>query len=353
MTIGINVNQVLSDLFTSRYTNEVSDSIQRLTSGLRINDTSDDVGGLVSYNSLNTISSSLQQGIENANSGLSLVQISSKALSSQLDILNSIKDRLDVAKYDSTDATSKDAIRLDIIDLISNLDDIASNVNYNNIYTLQKSDTDTDYSLATTITIDSDSNTSITTQSIKSNSEGLSLEDLKNLTSGELTQEESLAQLDVIDAAISTINTNSESFGLSQIEIKISIENLTNIEKSTSDAKDSILKADITEENAVLDKYKLLEKSSEFAIVQANITQSAVLKLLVTPIETVDYSKDNKDTQINPDKSEEDYSYDNSNDNYSNTSYGTNTSYNSNSNTYDNNNTNDTTSTSTNTNTST
>ncbi len=304
MTIGVNLSQTLNDLIKSRYTNEVSDSIQRLTSGLQINDSADDIGGLTQANRLGNVSSELTQGIENGNSALGLVQVSNKALSSQLDLLDKIKEMLNLSKQESTSSTSKDAIRENVIDLIDKIDSIASSTNYNNIYTLQKSSADNDYSSSTTILL---KDTSITTQSIKSNSDGLSLDTLKNLTAGELTSEVSVAQLDVIDEAITAIEDNVHGFSLSQTEIEIAVENLTGIEKTTSESKDKILLTDINRENAVLDKFKLLENSSEFAIVQANLTQERILSLLATPTIEIDYNKESDAQQYTNNDSDNDY----------------------------------------------
>ncbi len=315
MIVDVNINQTINHYLKSRFTNDVSDSIQRLTSGLKINDSADDVGGLVNSTKLNSISSSLLQGIENGNDGLALVQVSNKALESQLDILSLIKEKLDVTKLENTSSSSREAIRTDIIDLLTDFDNIASDINYNNIYTLQKSSTDNDYSDSTTITLDVNSNSSITTESIKSNSEGLNLSTLKNLSTNDLTNTVSLSQLDIVDEAITSIEEYSASFDLSKEEISITIENLTGIEKTTNNAKDAILNANKNEENAILDKYKLLEKRSEFAIVQANILQSTVQRLLT---EMVDFNEIYEKTSST---NETNYNNSKSKDNYSNTSY--------------------------------
>jgi len=323
MTVGVNITQSLYELINSRYTNEVSDSIQRLSTGLRINNASDDIGGLISSNSLKNVSSGLTQGIENGNNGLALVQVSNKALGSQLSILNTIKEKLDISKLQSTDDASKDAIRVDIIDLITQLDDIAADANYNDIYTLQKASADSDFSLATTITLESGS---VTTESIRSNSDGLSLDTLKNLAASGLTQDVSVEQLDIVTAAITTIEGYEDDFDRSKTEFEIAINNLIGIEKTTSASKDEILNTNEADENAILDKYKLLEKQSEFAIVQANITQAIVLKLLATPVVTPEYNTENKNIPDYSDKSETDYTNNTNNTSYADNS-STNTSY--------------------------
>jgi len=295
MVLDVNLSQTISELLQSRYTKEVSDSIQRLTSGLKINDSADDVGGLVSSNSLQINTSALRQGIENGNEGLALVQISNKALDNQKDILTQISDKLKLARLDSTSTTSQEAIRVDIVDLLTQFNDIASDTEYNNTYTLQKSDTDTDFSLPITIIFNASSSSTVTTEAIKSNTEGLGLDTLKNLNTSELTATVAVTQLDVVSDALETIEDYENSFRLTQEEIQSAVTNLTGIEKTTATSRDNILNADLDKENATLDKFKLLEQASEFAIVQANITQSIVLKLLATTLNVTDtFTSDSK-----------------------------------------------------------
>ena len=146
MTIDVNLSHTIYDFIKTRFTNEVSDSIQRLTSGLKINDAADDIGGLVSSSTLQSSSSSLLQGIESGNNGLALVQLSTNSLSNQLNLLTSIQERLDLAKEGSTSDTSREAIRVDIISLITQLNDIASDTSYSGNYTLQESTSSTNTS---------------------------------------------------------------------------------------------------------------------------------------------------------------------------------------------------------------
>lgn len=306
MSIEVNLSQTISDLLASRYTKDVSDSIQRLTTGLKINDSSDNVGDLIVSNSLHSSSSSLTQGIDNGNTGLALIQVSNKALSSQSDILEEIRNKLELASSDYTSIAGKESIRLDIVNLLNEFDTIASSTNYNNVYTLQNSSSNNDYSLPTTITLNPQTNNSITTQSIKSNSEGFNLDVLKNLTSGELTKYVASSQIDVVDNAILSIDDYINNNTLTTSEIEIAVENLTGIEKTTKNSENSIINADLDAEYAILDKFKLLEQSSEFAFIQANVTQSVVLQLLTTTLD-VDNNKfiENEKDEFDPNKEKE------------------------------------------------
>jgi len=315
MTIDVNLSQTINEIIKSRYTNEVSDSVQRLTSGLKINDTADDSAGLVSANSLKSHSSSLSQGIQSGNKGLALVQVSQNSLSNQENILNDIQDRLTLATDGTLSSTSLDAIRVDIIDLISQLDDIAQETNYNDNYTLQQSGSDSSTSSTLSLFHDENSGSTIFSPEVQANSTGLSLSTLENLNSGELTQAVAVTQSSVISDAITSVQNYSDDFELSKTQIGISVENLTSIEKTTSEARDKLIKTNTTEENAILDKYKLLEQSSEFAIVQANITQAAVLRLL-TDVVNVDAEPISNNT--NYDNDEENNFFNNTNDRQNN-----------------------------------
>ena len=241
MTIDVNLSQTINNFIKTRFTNEVSDSIQRLTSGLKINDAADDIGGLVSSSTLQNTSSSLLQGIESGNSGLALVQLSNNSLSNQINLLTSIQERLDLAKEGSTSDTSREAIRVDIISLITQLNDIASDTSYNGNYTLQESTSSTNTSNSISLFYNENSGSTIFSPSVQSNSIGLSLSTLENLTSGNLTESLAIFQTTVISSAITSIRLFSDSLELSKTQIGISIENLTNIEKTTNEAKDYIL----------------------------------------------------------------------------------------------------------------
>jgi len=327
MTVDVNLSQTINSFITSRFTSEVSDSIQRLTSGLKINDSADDIGGLISSNTLNNSSSSLVQGIESGNSGLALVQLSSNSLTNQVNLLTSIQERLTLAKNGSTSDTSRDAIRVDIISLISQLNDIASDTSYNGNYTLQESNSSTNTSNSISLFFDENSGSTIFSPSIQSNSIGLSLSTLENLSSGNLTEALAISQTTVISSAITSIELFSDSLELSKTQIGISIENLTNIEKTTSESKDNILNTDKAEENAILDKYKLLEQSSKFAIAQANITQAAAVRLLTDLNNLGNEFNGNKDDTYKPEDDDNSFDRINKSNNFENNYTG---SYNSN-----------------------
>ena len=318
MTVNITSLNDLPNIYNQQYTKEVSDSIQRLDTGLKINDTADDTAAAVISTSLRANASSLLQGVENANSGLALVEVSNKALTFQEEILNKIKDRLELAQ--SSDASTRDNLLTNIKSLINDFDEIASSTSYNDKYTLQQSSSDT--SSSSSYSISFTNSTNVNTPSIHSNSEGVNLTTLKELSSGRLTLDEVSSQLQNIDTALSTVDSYKDEFTTTKEELGINVSNLLSIEEGNKKSEQLLTQADTTTEENILSGYNLLVESSKFAITQANITQQAVLDLLTTIPEYEPVVKENtvEDKEDFVSKKDESFNFNNSNDTKTTTS---------------------------------
>lgn len=311
-----------SEIVNQQYTDTVVKAVERVNTGLKINSTADDSAAAIISISLGANSSALLQGIENANEGLGLISTTNNSLTKQEDILNLVKDRLELAK--SVDSNTNDVIRTEIESLLTDFDDIASSTSYNNNYTLQRSSSDTTESLGINLTFSNE--TTITTDSIQANTQGLGLDNLKNLNSGELTYDNILTEITNVENALNTIETYKDDFAATQGQIQSSIENLTTVQSGNEAAKEYLTKADVSSEQAIIDQYRRLVDSSEYAIVQANTTQERVLQLLTdipeyTPREETDNTtttSEDKDTNTYNTSTDNSYTID-TNTNNSNT----------------------------------
>jgi len=121
----------------------LTSSLEKLSTGLKINKASDDASGLAIADKLRTQASSLNQSISNANSASALIQIADKAMAEQSNILDIVKQKLIQAGTDTTSSDGRESIRKDINKLLNQFDSIASQTNYNGITLLQKSKDDT------------------------------------------------------------------------------------------------------------------------------------------------------------------------------------------------------------------
>ncbi|MDX9964134.1 flagellin [Desulfobacter postgatei] len=112
--------------------NKLSSSLERLSSGLRINKAADDASGMSIANSLRSQGLGLGQAIQNANDGINIVQTADAALEESINIVNTIKTKSIQAAQDGQTSESRKAIQSDIDKLTEELDMIATTTAFNN-----------------------------------------------------------------------------------------------------------------------------------------------------------------------------------------------------------------------------
>jgi flagellin len=121
-----NVNLAL----TSR---EITKSLEKLSSGLRINKAADDSSGMAIADSLRSQANALAQSMRNTNDAMGMIQVADKAMDEQIKILDTIKTKAAQAAQDTQNYDSRSAIQRDIIRLIEQLDNIAFQTSYNGL----------------------------------------------------------------------------------------------------------------------------------------------------------------------------------------------------------------------------
>lgn len=112
--------------------NGLSASLEKLSSGLRINKAADDASGMAIADSLRSQSLGLGQAVRNANDGISMVQTADGALDEAINIVNTIKTKAIQAAQDGQTTESRKAIQADVDKLLQELDIIARTTAFNN-----------------------------------------------------------------------------------------------------------------------------------------------------------------------------------------------------------------------------
>ena len=136
------LNSRAQGTFTQR---SLQDSLERLSSGLRINKAADDASGMAIADSLRSQSNSLGQAIRNTNDGIGIIQIADKAMDEQVKILDSIKTKAVQAAQDGQTTKTRTAIQADITRLIQSLDNIGNTTSYNGLALLSGSFTNKEF----------------------------------------------------------------------------------------------------------------------------------------------------------------------------------------------------------------
>lgn len=145
--INTNINSMNSQVSSGLVQRELSNSLEKLSSGLRINKAADDSSGMAIADSLRSQASSLGQAIRNANDAIGVIQIADKAMDEQLKILDTIKAKANQSAMDTQSRESRQAIQKDISRLIEQLDNIANTTSYNGIKLLSGAFTNKEFQI--------------------------------------------------------------------------------------------------------------------------------------------------------------------------------------------------------------
>jgi flagellin len=282
MIINTNVSSLTAQEASKNTSNSLSGSLEKLSTGLKINKASDDASGLAIADKLRTQATSLNQGVDNGNSAVTLLQIADKSMSEQSSILDTIKAKLIQANTATTSDDGRAAIAGDIEKLLEQLDNIAEQTNYNGTALLQA-----DVGTAGTGTmtgldfqVGETSTDIISVGNIQSNTTGLSLTGLASAVAGTLTATAAAAYQTTVDDAITSLNEFRAEIGSTQTQVESAVRNLMTQSTNVAAAESIIRDVDYAEESANFNKQNIISQAGSYAISQANSVQENVLKLL-------------------------------------------------------------------------
>jgi len=284
MKINTNVAALTAQEANANTNKALQASLEKLSSGLRINKASDDASGLSIADKLRTQASSIGQSISNANAGVSLVQIADKAMAEESNILDIIKTKLLQAATATTSTAGADAIAKDINKLLEQIDNIASQTNYNGISLLQTSASSQSTTTGLTFQVGESASDEITTSgNIQANVTGMGLTALKGMASnggGSLTAANASSFLDEIDTALNSLNTWRSDFGSTQNQLESATRNMMTQQTNIKAAESVIRDVDYAQESANFNKQNIISQAGTYALSQANQVSQNVLRLL-------------------------------------------------------------------------
>jgi len=130
-SLNTNISSMNAQRINRETNRDLTGSMEKLASGLRITKAADDGSGETISNSLRKQSSAIGQSIKNANDAVAIIQIADKAMDEQLKILDTIKVKATQAAQNGQTKETREAIQSDIQKLLNSLDDVAMNTSFN------------------------------------------------------------------------------------------------------------------------------------------------------------------------------------------------------------------------------
>lgn len=257
-------------------------SVERISSGIRINRGADDAAGLAISEALRSDIRGLRQAVRNANDGISLINVAEGALNEQSSILIRLRELASQAATGTVGSTERATIQLEFSSLRNEIDRIAATTQFNG-QGLVDGSLASGASAATQVLIqvgiDSGANsrinlnTEINLAAVTSTSLGI---DVLSVTAAA----EALTTLDTINTAISTVTQGRGKVGAVQNRLTRSVGNLSVSIENLQAAESAIRDADIAEEIATLTRNQILVQSATAMVGQANLIPQSILQLL-------------------------------------------------------------------------
>ena len=281
MKINTNISSLTAQEAATNTNRSISSSLEKLSTGLKINKASDDASGLAIADKLRTQVTSINQGVANGNSAIALLQIADKSMAEQSKILDTVKAKLIQANTDTTSEDGRNAIAKDISKLLEQLDNIAKQTNYNGTNLLQETRTGTGPKGTLSFQIGENVGDMITTKSVQANTVGFSLTQLViDSAATTFTRAMATAGQSKVDAALTTLNGYRGDIGSTQNQVESAVRNLMTQATNIKNAESVIRDVDYAEESANFNKLNIISQAGSYAISQSNAVSQNVLRLL-------------------------------------------------------------------------
>ncbi len=285
MALVINTNIASLNAQRNLSTSQLSlnRSMQRLSSGLRINSAKDDAAGLAISDRMTAQIRGLNQAARNANDGISLAQTAEGALQETTNLLQRMRE-LAVQSANATN-TSSDRASLDaeFDQLAAEINRIADTTSFNGNVLLSGN-----YSASGTAAVfqvGADANQTISLRigvsggaaaSALGGDVAASKLNVANISAADSAQ----TAIGIIDLAISDVDTIRGGLGAVMSRLESTIANLNNVAENISASRSRILDADIAQETSIMTKNNILQQAGVSVLAQANQTPTLALSLL-------------------------------------------------------------------------
>lgn len=291
MRINHNISAMVTQGSLFKVDRDLSKSLEKLSTGLRINRASDDAAGLGVSENLRTQVRGTAQAVRNAQDGIAAVNIAEGAANEISDILQRMRELAIQASNDTLTSVERGYTNVEYRQLITEIDRIAEVTNYNGMKLISSSGSGAGDRFGyggvggdgSVLWIDANGSVgvdsiTVTIDTLTSDQLGTGSEDINStyLTS----QSVSSQAISVLDSAIDSVNTMRSNMGAFINRMEHAINNLMVSNTNQQSAESTIRDVDFAQETTKFTRNQILTQSATAMLSQANMIQQSALQLL-------------------------------------------------------------------------
>ena len=264
MTINTNVSSLNAQRNSTTSAASLSTSLQRLSSGLRVNSAKDDAAGLAIADRMNAQVKGINVAIRNANDGISLAQTAEGALATVTDVLQRMRELSIQAQNGSNGSGDRANLDTEFQQLSAEITRIAQQTKFNGTAIVGSG------AGAQTFQVGANNGDTMT----------ITTSTVATVTGNILTAGAASTAVAAIDAQLDAITTSRATYGAAMSRFEFAISNLQITGENQSAARGRIMDADFAAETANLSRSQILQQAGTAMVAQANQVPQQVLQLL-------------------------------------------------------------------------
>jgi flagellin len=266
MALSINTNLLSLNAQRNLGTSQMSlaTSMQRLSSGLRVNSAKDDAAGLAIANRMDAQIRGINVAIRNANDGISLAQTAEGALSTVTDALQRMRELAVQAQNGSNGTSDRANLDTEYQQLSAEITRIAAQTKFNGLAIIGAN------AGAQTVQVGANNGDTLTITTVA----------VTTVAGGVTTAAAASTAVAAIDTALDTITSNRATYGAAMSRFSMAINNLSIAGENQTAAKGRIMDADFAQETANLSRAQILQQAGTAMVAQANQQPQLVMNLL-------------------------------------------------------------------------
>jgi flagellin len=272
LTVRTNLAAMMGAGQLNSTNNNLSLSLARVSSGLRITKAADDAAGLGVATNLQAQSVSTAQAMRNANDGISIIQTAEGAQNEVIDILQRMRELAVQSSSETLEDSERSYIQDEFTSLRSEVSRISSVTEFNGI-ALSDGNT-TAINVQVGIQSASSSRISVTLGDLTTGT--LAIDTTVSLSAAGAAQ----TAIDAIDSALDTVNGYRSDLGAVQNRLDSALNNNQTFLESVEGARTAIQDADYAQETSEMTKFQIMQQAGIAALAQAKNMNQSVISLL-------------------------------------------------------------------------
>jgi len=273
MTVRTNVASMMAQGSLGRTNRNLTNSLSRISSGMRINKAADDAAGLGVATNLETSVSSTRVAMRNTNDGISIIQTAESASNEVTDILQRMRELAVQSSSETLDDDERSYIQDEFLELSEEVERISAVTEFNGVALTNNTSTQIDVQVGI--------------QNATTSRISIDLGDLRATALGVASTQISLANatsaqsaLDNIDTALDSVNSVRSGLGAVQNRLDSALNNSQVYTEALSSAEASIRDTDFATETSELTKLQIMQQAGVAALAQAKNINQSVISLL-------------------------------------------------------------------------